>query len=256
MNLQFDKELFIVGGASSGLGEAIAKALLKEGARVIAIARSEDKLEKLKTISDRVEVVVGSLFEAATLDQIMKQIDDRKITGAVINAGGPPAMSVMNTTLEDWDAAYQSVFRWKVDLTQRLVKKMIDQQYGRIVFVESISVKNPVENLVLSNSMRMAVVGYVKTLAQEIGHHGVTLNILAPGYHATQRLENLFKKNSELKNIPVEDIRATFINQTKVKTLGEADDFATLGIWLLSPQSRYVTGQTISVDGGLAQGVF
>ena len=257
MNLKIDNQLFIVGGTTSGLGNAIAKALISEGANIIAIARSAGKLADLQhEFPEQVEIVVGSLFESTTLQKIMDKIGTRNLSGALINAGGPPAMPVMNTTLEDWDNAYRSVVRWKIELTQLLVKKMIPQKYGRIVYVESVSVKHPIENLVLSNAMRLAVVGYVKTLSQEIGNHGITLNILGPGYHATQRLENIFIKNSELKGVPVENIKAQFINQTKVGDLGSPHDFASLALWFLSPQSRYITGQTISVDGGLIQGTF
>lgn len=257
MNLNLNNQLFLVGGATGGLGNAIAHALIAEGALIIAIARSASKLADLQhEYPQQVEIVVGSLFESSTLQKIMEKIGTRKISGAIINAGGPPAMPAMQTTLEDWDNAYQNVVRWKIELTQLLVKKMIPHNYGRIVYVESVSVKHPIENLVLSNAMRLAVVGYVKTLSQEIGQHGITLNILGPGYHTTQRLENVFVKNSEIKGVPVEDVKAQFINQTKVGDLGKPDDFASLALWFLSPQSRYITGQTISVDGGLIKGTF
>ena len=257
MELKLDNQLFIVGGATSGLGNAIAYALINEGAKIIAIARSAGKLAELQhEFPEQVEIVVGSLFESKTLQKIMKKIGERKITGALINAGGPPAMPAMKTSLEDWDNAYQSVLRWKIELTQLLVEKMIPQNYGRIVYVESVSVKHPIENLVLSNAMRLAVVGYVKTLSQEIAKFGITLNILGPGYHSTQRMENIFIKNSEIKGVPVETIKSQFINQTKVGDIGNPHDFASLALWFLSPQSRYITGQTISVDGGLVQGTF
>jgi len=257
MDLQIKDHFFLVGGASSGLGNGIAKALLSEGAYILAVARREEKLEELKNqFPSQVEIFTGSLFDNVTIDKIMETIGERKINGAVINAGGPPAMQVMNSKIEDWDNAYHSVVRWKIYLTQQLVKKMIPQNYGRFLFVESVSVKQPVENLVLSNSMRMAIVGFVKTLSQEVAHHGITFNILGPGYHSTQRLENLFVKNSELKGVPVDDVRSQFIDQTKVGSLGTAEDFASLAVWFLSPQSKYITGQTVSVDGGLVKGTF
>ena len=257
MDLQIKNHLFLVGGASSGLGKAIALALTKEGANIIAVARSTEKLNALRqTAPEQIEIISGDISTSDTIRKIITQIGTRVLSGATINSGGPPAMSAMDTTLEDWDQAYASVFRWKVALTHALVKKMIPENYGRLVYIESVSVKQPVENLVLSNSMRLAVVGFVKTLSQEIAHHGITLNILGPGYHATQRLENLFIKNSELKGVPVEEVRATFESQVPIGKLGTAEDFASLALWLLSPVSRYITGQTISVDGGLVQGAF
>jgi len=161
----------------------------------------------------------------------------------------------MNTKLSDWDEAYKTVVRWKIALTQALLPKMMNTGYGRLLYIESVSTKQPVENLVLSNAMRLAVTGYVKTLSQEIGGSGVTLNILGPGYHATQRMENLFAKNSELKGISEAEIRKTFSEQTAVKQIGNPEDFASLALWLLSPHSNYITGQTITVDGGLVKGI-
>ncbi len=255
MNLQLDAKLFLVGGATSGLGKAIAEQLLAENATVIAVARTEEKLQEFQKRHPMLEVVAGDLSSKAVLDKVVAKIGGRVLTGAVINSGGPPAMPVLDTKLSDWDEAYKTVFRWKIALTQALLPKMMEQQYGRLLYIESVSTKQPVENLVLSNAMRLAVTGYVKTLSQEVGASGVTLNILGPGYHATKRMENLFAKNSELKGIPEEEVRKTFSEQTAVKKIGKPEDFASLALWLLSPLSGYITGQTITVDGGLVKGV-
>lgn len=255
MNLHITDKLFLVGGATSGFGKAITEQLIAEGAKVIAVARTESKLQELKKSSDHIEIVAGDLSEESVLEAVLSKIGDRILTGAVINAGGPPAMPVMDTKLSDWDEAYKTVVRWKIALTQALLPKMMEQKYGRLLYIESVSTKQPVENLVLSNAMRLAVTGYVKTLSQEIGASGVTLNILGPGYHATQRMENLFAKNSELKGVPEEEIRKTFSEQTAMKKIGNPEDFASLALWLLSPHSNYITGQTITVDGGLVKGI-
>ncbi|WP_350284618.1 SDR family oxidoreductase [uncultured Croceitalea sp.] len=254
MNLQLNNKLFLVGGATSGFGKAITELLVAEGAHVIAVARTESKLKDLQNKSPNIETVAADLSEESALKKVLDQIGDSVLTGAVINSGGPPAMPAMKTRLRDWDDAYKTVVRWKIALTQALLPKMMEEGYGRLLYIESVSTKQPVENLVLSNAMRLAVTGYVKTLSQEIGDSGVTLNILGPGYHATQRMENLFAKNSELKGVLEEDIRKTFSDQTAVKQLGNPKDFASLALWLLSPYSRYITGQTITVDGGLVKG--
>lgn len=254
MNLHLDKKLFLVGGATSGFGKAITEQLVNEGANVIAVARTESKLKELQNKSPKIETISADLSEESSLQVILDKIGNRVLTGAVINSGGPPAMAVLETQLSDWDEAYKTVVRWKIALTQALLPKMIEQQYGRLLYIESVSTKQPVENLVLSNAMRLAVTGYVKTLSREIGASGVTLNILGPGYHATQRMENLFAKNSELKGIPETEIRKIFSEQTAVKQIGDPEDFASLALWLLSPYSNYITGQTITVDGGLVKG--
>jgi len=220
MDLQLKEKLFLVGGATSGLGRAISELLINEGAKVIAIARTEANLLELQNSNEGLEIVVGDITEEEVLKKVLIKIGDRPLTGAIINSGGPPALAALDTKLSDWDSAYNTVLRWKIAMTQALLPNMMKQNYGRLLYIESVSVKQAVENLVLSNSMRLAVVGYVKTLSQEIGNSGVTMNILAPGYHATQRMEDLFKKNSTL----------------------------------LSPYSAYISGQTISVDGGLVKG--
>jgi len=251
MDLEIKNKLFIVSGATSGFGKAIAEALLKEGALVIAVARGEEKLKVLAaTAPGKVETVAGDISDSRIIAQLVKVVGNRPLHGMVVNAGGPPAKTVLETTLEDWDTAYQNILRWKVEITQAFVPKMMQQQYGRIVYIESSSVKQPLENLVLSSSLRVAVVGMVKTLSQEIAKSGVTLNILGPGSHNTPAIDRIYQKKSEQTGLPFDDVKQTAIRQIPVGALGEASDFASLALWLLSPMSRYVTGETITVDGG------
>ncbi len=255
MDLALKNQLFIVGGATSGFGKAVAIGLVDEGAKIIAVARKEAPLLELKAQHpEQIETVAGDLTKGMTIQALKELIGDRRLDGMLVNAGGPPAMSFLETEMKHWDEAYQNVLRWKIDLTKTFLPKFIEQQYGRIVYIESVSVKQPVENLVLSNSLRLGVVGFVKTLSQEIAHHGVNLNILGPGYHATPAMERLFVKKSEVQGISIEEARAVFEGQTKVGKMGDANDLASLALWLLSPTSRYITGQTISVDGGLVKG--
>lgn len=257
MDLQIKDHLFIVGGATSGFGLAIAKALASEGAHVIAVARNAEKLEKLKSdYPSLLETIAADLTDPATILKLTALIGSRTVKGMLINAGGPPAKTVLETTLDDWDNAYRTILRWKIELVQKLIPAMIEKQYGRILFIESSAVKQPLENLVLSNSLRMASVGFVKTLAQEISKSGVTINILAPGSHDTAAIERIYNKKSEQTGIPAVEIRKQAIQQIPVGFLGEAADFASLAIWLLSPSARFITGQTISVDGGAIRGVF
>ena len=254
MDLEIKNKLFIVCGATSGFGKAIAEALLNEGALVIAVARGEEKLKTLAaTAPTQVEMVTGDISDSKLISQLVNVVGERELHGLVVNAGGPPAKTVLETTLDDWDAAYKNILRWKVEITQAFVPKMMQQNYGRIVYIESSSVKQPLENLVLSNSLRVAVVGMVKTLSQEIAKSGVTLNILGPGSHNTPAIDRIYKKRSEQTGLPFDEVKQKAIQQIPVGALGEADDFAGLALWLLSPMSRYVTGQTITVDGGMVK---
>jgi 3-oxoacyl-[acyl-carrier protein] reductase len=257
MDLNIENNTFVVCGASSGFGFAVAQQLLNEGAKTILVARRTDAFEKLKSkFPDRLEFVAGDISQNETLDLLLGQIGDRFLSGLFVNAGGPPAKSVQETEMEDWDNAYRLLLRWKIKLVKALLPKLIDQNYGRIVFLESISVKQPVENLVLSTSLRLAVVGFAKSLALEIAKHGITVNVLAPGYHATDAMQRLFKKRAEMSGVSIEAAQASFEKEIPVGSMGTADELASLALWLLSPVSRYITGQTFSLDGGTNKSIF
>jgi len=257
MNLNIANQKFLVGGASSGFGRAVTEALVSEGARVTAVARNRTQLEALQQLSPgHIEIFPGDITRPETLDELFNIPGNREFHGALINGGGPPAMHFVETKLIDWDEAYRQLVRWKVDITQRLAAFMSVSQYGRLLFLESVAVKQPIANLVLSNSLRMAVVGFVKTFSNEVANQGITMNIIAPGYHETPALLRLYKKKSEMEGMTEEEAKQAFIRNVPVGSLGNPNNFASLAAWLLSPQSGYITGQTISVDGGVVKGVF
>jgi len=257
MDLGIKNQWFIVGGATSGFGRATAEKLIEEGANVLAIARNEAELLKFQALHpEKIKTLAGDLSLPYTLDLLRDTLDLSSFSGAFINAGGPPSKRVMETRIEDWDDAYKLLLRWKVMLAQILIPIFTKNNYGKLVFVESVSVKQAIENLVLSNSLRMAVVGFVKTLALETAGKGITMNVLAPGYHDTNAIQRILVKTSELKGIGIEEARQNLINQIPAGKLGSQDDFASLASWLLSPHSNYINGQTISIDGGVVRGSF
>jgi 3-oxoacyl-[acyl-carrier protein] reductase len=257
MDLGIKNSLFVVTGATSGLGNGVACALLNEGATVIAVGRDNNKLKDFyQKYPGKIETVQGDVTEQTTLDNIHKQVANRYVSGLLVNAGGPPAGSFMETSLQNWDEAYRNILRWKIDITKRFLPTFISQGYGRIVYIESAAVKQPIQNLVLSNSMRMAVVGFVKTLSQEVAKKGITLNIMAPGFHDTAAAARLYVNRAKNENITIEEARKKYESEISVGKMGNTLDFGTLGVWLLSPLSGYVTGQTISVDGGSIRGIF
>lgn len=257
MDLELENQLFVVCGASSGFGHAIAKSLLNEKAKIIAVAR---RIELLKELSDtfpgQVTSVTGDLRDANTIYSIEEAIGSRTLHGILVNAGGPPAKLILETEMEDWDKAYQLVMRWKIELIKRLVPRLIENQYGRILMIESQSIKQPIENLVLSNSFRVAVAGFAKTLSFEVADKGVTINLLAPGSHATQGVERVIKKKSEIENITYSEAKNMKEQEIPVKRFGKPEELASLATWLLSEKSGFVTGQTISHDGGNIRHIF
>ena len=254
MDLHLKNKLFIVTGASSGFGRAIASMLSQEDAFVIAVARGMDKLKALQDEHPAIEVLSLDMTQPESLNSLVESVGERDLNGIVVNAGGPPAKAFLETNMEDWDRAYQQVLRWKVDLAQTFLPLFEKNNYGRYLFIESISVKQPVPNLVLSTSFRMAVTGFVKTLSDEIAMKGITANVMAPGMHMTPALERVIRKSSEVNGISFEEAKEKIIDNIPVKKTGGVDDFASLALWLLSPWSSYITGQTISVDGGAVRG--
>jgi len=257
MNLELQDKYFIIGGAGDGFGKAIAIALANEGARVLAVSRTEEKLLMLKDrFPDQVAYISGDITTDAVQQKILESAKKYEVSGVVINSGGPPAGGYTEISMQQWDTAWQQVVRWKINLINQLMPAFIKNGYGRIVCIESVSVKQPVENLILSNAMRPAIVGYAKTVAEEVASKGVTINVLAPGFHKTGAIDRLFAKKSELKNISVDEARREFEKEIPVGEMGKPEEFAGIALWLLSPLSRYVTGQTISHDGGAVKGIF
>lgn len=255
MDLRIKDKLFIVTGATSGLGNGCARALLVDGANIIAVARDKSKLDKFSNeFPGQITALCGDITKSKIIDQLVQIVGDKYLDGLLINAGGPPAKSFLETDLTDWDSAYDTILRWKVEITKAFLPKFESQKYGRIVYIESQSVKQPIENLVLSNSLRLAVVGFVKTLSQEIANKGITLNIMAPGFHDTAAAHRLYVKRSKIEGVSIDKAKAKYESEIKVGRMGDVLEFGTLGAWLLSPLSRYITGQTISVDGGAVKG--
>ena len=257
MDLQLEGKYFIVGGAGSGFGRAVTLALVNEGANVIAVSRTERKLLELKRMfPDNIELITGDITKETTITRIVVEAAGKNLWGVFFNAGGPPAGTFEEISMPQWDEAYETIVRWKIELTKLLLPQFKKQGHGRFIYLESVSVKQPVENLILSNSLRSAIVGFVKTLSQEIAGTGITANVVAPGYHDTDAMKRLFVKKAEQTGKDDRSIRTEFEKEIPVGKMGDASDLATLVLWLFSPYSKYVTGQTISHDGGFVKGLF
>lgn len=257
MDLKLNEQRFIVCGASSGFGRSIAEQLLDEGAYVIAVARRNPLLQELADdYPHQTVTVVGDLKDKNTHNQIEAAIGNDRLHGAVINAGGPPALAPLETEIDDWDHAYQTVMRWKIQLSLRLIPHLTDNNYGRILFIESQSVKQPLPPLVLSNSFRAGVVGFAKSLALEVAGQDVTVNVIAPGSHNTPAIKRVIQKKADNTNQSFDEVKQAMEASIPVGRFGHGDELASLAAWILSPRAGYVTGQTISHDGGNIKGIF
>ena len=252
MDFNVKDKFFLVCGAGSGFGRAIALQLAQEGAKILAVSRSEDKLISLKkSFPENISYIAGDLFNVDFHNKIIVAIENKKLSGALINAGGPPAGGFFDVQINDWENAWQSVVKWKILLVRKLLPLMIENNYGRLLFIESVSIKKSVDNLILSNVFRSAMVGFVKTIAKESADKGVTANILAPGYHKTAAMERLFVKVAQNENITIEQAVQRFEKNIPVGKMAVAEEITPLALYLLSPLARYVTGEVFSHDGGI-----
>ncbi len=257
MDLNIENKNFIVCGAGAGFGRAIAENLSRDGANILAVSRTEEKLITLRnTYGSNIKYISGDIMKNNTQEKVLSHFSELELHGVVINAAGPPAGGALDIKMKQWDEAWYNIVRWKIEFVYKLLPIFLKYQYGRFLFIESVSVKEPVANLVLSNSMRPAVVGFVKTLSREVASRGITMNILAPGYHSTAAMERLFVKKSELEGITVEEAKEAYESEIPVGSMGTPEEMAGIASWLLSPNSRYVTGQTFTHDGGLVKSIF
>ena len=254
MELQLSGKTFAVGGATGGLGKAVAERLLQEGARVVGFARSRDKLNRFGSeYGDRFIAQPTDTSDGIAVRKLGELLLDLKADGCVFNTGGPPSGTIAEVSMKQWDEAYASTFRWKIALTTQLLPMLRQRGSGQLLYLESVSIKQPIDNLVLSNAMRAAVAGFVKTLSREEGKNGIRPNILAPGYHATDRITSILDRAAKLQNEDRAAVERAFLEAVPEGSMGQPDDFAGVAAFLLSPLAKYISGQTITVDGGLVR---
>jgi 3-oxoacyl-[acyl-carrier protein] reductase len=252
----------IVAAASSGLGKATALELAAEGANVVINGRNG---ETLRQAADEIQSATGSEVLAVPGDVTREEDVRRLIAEAkqkflrvdvlVANAGGPPAGFFDDFTAEHYRNAVELNLISTINLCREAVPQMRAQRWGRIVAITSIAAKQPVENLILSNTARAGVLGFIKSLSQQVAADGITANTVCPGYHLTERLKSLGSLTAEREGIPVEAIYARWASSTSSKRIGEPAEFAAVVAFLCSDRASYLTGAAIQVDGGANKGI-
>jgi len=252
----------VVCGSSQGLGRAIAETLAAEGADVVVNGRSADTLQSVaREISDRtgaqVEPFAADLTDPAGPETLVAAATRRfgRVDILVTNTGGPPSGPFESHSADVWRRAVAQNLESVVSLVRAALPGMKEQNWGRVVNVTSISVKQPVDGLILSNSIRAAVTGFAKTVSNEAAPHGVTVNCVLPGFTRTERLVHLAEANSERTGGTVDEAYAQWEREIPMGRLGEPDELAALTAFLCSERASYITGQSIAVDGGWIKGL-
>ena len=248
MNLGLKDKVAFVAASSQGLGRAVAWELQNEGAHVIICGRNKETLEdtkyKLERISNRkVLALHGDLTSPSDVQRFIAETlkVHSSVDILVTNTGGPPPGKFEDFDIDEWNNAFQLLLISAVSLIKGFLHGMKEKKWGRIIAITSQAVKQPVDNLILSNSVRASVVGLMKSLANELGEYNITVNNVMPGYTATERLNSLMDTNpaieGDIQNIPL-------------KRIGKPSEFAAAVTFLASERAGYITGASLPVDGG------
>jgi 3-oxoacyl-[acyl-carrier protein] reductase len=252
MDSKLDGKVFVLTGASRGLGRATAELLVTDGARVVVTGRDRDRLDAaVAALGDGALGVLADNADPASAQTVVDAALDRwgRLDGALISVGGPPTGTIMETPDAVWTASFESVFVGALRVA-RAVATAIDatpeQRGGSIVFVLSSSVRAPITNLAVSNGLRPGLAMAAKTLADELGPRGIRVNGLLPGRIGTERVAELDAAGGD-----ADAARAKAIESIPLGRYGEPEEFAAAAAFLLSPLSSFVSGAMLPVDGGM-----
>lgn len=258
MDLGLKGKVALVAGASKGLGKAVALALAREGASVAILSRDQSRVQAAaKELQEATGArVVGVAADVSRLGDIKRAVDVTAnefgtIHILVTNAGGPPPGSGLNLTDEQWRQAVDLTLLSAVRLSQAVVPYMQKNKWGRILHLGSFTVKYPAENLMLSNSIRAAVVGLGKTQADELGQYNITVNSVLPGWTETERVSQLLKDRAERGKTTVEQARGSITKEIPLGRMGKPEEFANAVVFLASERASYIDGVYLLVDGGI-----
>ncbi|MFZ4633569.1 MAG: SDR family oxidoreductase [Saprospiraceae bacterium] len=253
MNLDLSGKTALVGGASAGIGLAVAHELAALGARVVLMARTESRL--LHALGQMPGAGHHYLaVDFADTETLMNRVNaflaEQPVHILINNTGGPPGGPITQASAEAFLSAYNNHLICNQLLAQAVLPGMQAAGYGRIVNVISTSVKEPLDNLGVSNSTRWAVAGWAKTWANEVGRFGITVNNVLPGYTNTGRLQEIIEKRAEAAGTGIEQVAEQFKQHVPSRRFAEPSEIAAVVAFLASPAAAYINGAQVPVDGG------
>ncbi|MEJ2009596.1 MAG: SDR family oxidoreductase [Acidobacteriota bacterium] len=263
MDLGLKGRVAIVAASSQGLGKAVAQGLAREGAKLAICARTESTL---KSTAEEIRHETGAEVLARVLDvtvyeqvrHFVAETNDHfgRVDVCVTNAGGPPAKPFSETTVEDWQAGVNLNLMSTLYFVREVLPLMQKRKWGRLITITSASVKQPIDNLVLSNSVRSAVSGLMKSLSNEYGKDNILVTNVCPGYTLTSRLDELSARLAKAEGIDPKQVQERWAKQTPLGRLGQPEEFANMVVFLASERASYVTGISVAIDGGLVKGIY
>jgi 3-oxoacyl-[acyl-carrier protein] reductase len=262
MDLGLKNRVAVVAASSQGIGRATAEAFAAEGCRVAMCARNDAALQSAanqirKQYGAEVFAEAFDVTYAKAVASFVANVAEEfgGIDICVTNAGGPPAKGFLSATLDDWQRAIEANFLSTVYFAREVIPHMQRKRWGRIITITSITTKQPVPDLVLSNAVRAAVVGLVKSLANEFGKDGILVTNVGPGFTATDRLKELAKARSSASGKSEQELFDAWAADAALERIGEPREVAETIVWLASERASYITGQTVLVDGGVYKGL-
>ncbi|WP_101843569.1 SDR family oxidoreductase [Halobacillus sp. Marseille-P3879] len=261
MDLHLQGKSVIVTAASKGLGKAVALEFAKEGACVLISSRSEAELKKTKqdivaqSGNNQVDYTVCDMTKPEQIESLIKRAADWNgaVDVLINNAGGPPAGTFEDFSDEDWQQAFELNLLSFTRTIREVLPSMKKQKSGHIINIASSSIKQTLDNLILSNTFRAGIVGLAKSLSQELAPHNILINTVGPGRIATDRVESLDQKKADELGITIEEVKDKAAQAIPMQRYGEPEEFARAVVFLASGGNTYVTGQAVVVDGGLVK---
>jgi len=256
MDLGLTDKVVLVTAASKGLGKAAAMEFARQGARVAICARSEQLEVTADEIRSQTEAPVlavrADLTKAADIESLVGATLNRfgQIDILIVNAGGPPPGNFLDLQPEDWQAAVNLTLMSAVRLCYAVVPHMLERGSGSIVATESVSVKQPLANLILSNSLRMAVIGLMKSLANELGPKGIRVNTINPTWTWTERVQQLMADRAARNQTTIEEEAAQVATEIPLGRMGTVEEYGRTIVWLASPAASFIHGHALMFDGG------
>lgn len=263
MDLGLHGRVAIVAASSSGLGKEVALVLSEEGAYVAVCSRHKQRIEQA---AEEIRARTSGQVLAATADVTIEADIARLVGGTVdrfgridilvCNAGGPPAGFFLDFTADDWRKAVELNFINTVNLCRAVVPHMRGRRWGRIVNITSVAAKQPIDHLILSNAVRAGVLGFSKSLSNQVAADGITVNCVCPGYTLTERLSAMGEAVAKNEGIQVEAVYKRWEKEVPMRRLGQPREFADVVAFLVSERASYVTGAVIQIDGGVVKGLY